>query len=106
MPTTSLSINGVPYTDTVAFLRAFDELRERDFDRVFADLTEWSVFTDDDYDDRYDELPFTQSVSWLWRIPSGDYESSRKCWRVPNKDMWHNYSNGNDKFRPKRKAVK
>ena len=106
MPTTSLSINGVPYTNTRAFLDAWNAMRERDFDRVFADLTEWSVFTDGEYDDRYDDLPFTQSVSWLWSVPSGDYEDSRKCWRKPSADKWHNHANGKDNFRSKRKAVK
>lgn len=41
MPTTSLSINGVPYTDTQNFLAEFERVMERYRDDVERRLEEW-----------------------------------------------------------------
>lgn len=46
MPTTSLSINGVPYTDTQNFLAEFTRIREQHLDNVFARLEEWAELED------------------------------------------------------------
>ena len=41
MPTTSLSINGVPHTDTANFLAEFTRVNEQHLDNVFTRLCEW-----------------------------------------------------------------
>lgn len=42
MPTTSLSINGVPYTDTQNFLEEFKSVIARDTDNIESTLLDWA----------------------------------------------------------------
>lgn len=68
MPTTSLSINGVPYTDTQNFLAEFSRIREQHLDNVFARLEEWAELEDAGAD-TYEQLPFAEPL----RLPRSDW---------------------------------
>lgn len=104
MPTSSLSINGVLYTDTHAFMREFHAVRERDFSAVFAQLEAFVADEGLPYDDSYDNLPFVEAVSpWNVDVP---IEDTRWNWRMPKADKWTNYKSGRTHYKSKRKEVK
>jgi hypothetical protein len=64
MPTTSLSINGVPYTDTQNFLAEFNRVNEQHLDNLFTRLCEWSELEDAGTDE------FESFLSWeAVRVP-------------------------------------
>lgn len=97
MPTTSLSINGVPYTDTQNFLAEFSRIREQHLDNVFARLEEWAELEDAGTDE-YEVHPFAEP----FRLPVHDwYDDSVTLRRLNNK--WKAEKRG---YTSKSKAVK
>lgn len=83
-----LSINGVPYTDTVAFLNEVEKVIARDVDSVVDKLVDFISLVDEG-DDEYDDLPFVQGMTCRRAC-------CVKC-ELPRK---------HDKFVSKRKVVK
>jgi hypothetical protein len=64
MPTTSLSINGVPYTDTANFLAEFARVNEQHLDNLFTRLSEWAELEEAGTDE------FESYLSWeAVRVP-------------------------------------
>jgi hypothetical protein len=61
MPTTSLSINGVPYTDTANFLAEFARINEQHLDNLFTRLQEWSELEEAGTDE-YERFAFATPV--------------------------------------------
>lgn len=84
MPTIPLSINGVPYTDTVNFLREAQAVIERDVNNVFVLLDTML----DDTPDEFDDLPLRSRMGG-------------RCCRMRCESH-----NNNSKFVSKRKEVK
>lgn len=94
MPTMPLSINGIPYTDTVAFLNEVDKVIERDVDNVFNMLNDFASLADDGNDD-YEQFPFIGPV----RSDKIDFCCRNRC------DSGHHKSQYKP-FASKRKEVK
>jgi hypothetical protein len=61
MPTTSLSINGVPYTDTYKFLEEFKSVVARDADNIETLLLEWAELEEAGADE-YENIPMWEVV--------------------------------------------
>lgn len=92
MPTTSLSINGVPYTDTANFLAEFARVQEQHLDNLFTRLQEWTDLEEAGTDE------FESYLSWeAVRVPYWHDRHDRRCEVVTKR---------NAKFISKPKAVK
>jgi hypothetical protein len=79
MPTTSLSINGVPYTDTANFLAEFARVNEQHLDNLFTRLQEWSELEEAGTDE-YESYLHWEAV----RVPK--YDSSHVVERRVSKE--------------------
>ena len=88
MPTMPLSINGVSYTNTVAFLNEVEKVINRDVDAIINKINDYVSLVAEGADE-YDDLPFAQGMTCR-------RSCCVKC-ELPRKY---------DKFVSKRKAVK
>ena len=97
MPTTSLSINGVPYTDTQNFLAEFHRVNEQHLDNLFTRLSEWADLEDAGTDE-YEQFVFAEP----FRLPVNDWYDDSTTLRRLNK-KWKAEKRG---FTTKSKEVK
>jgi hypothetical protein len=79
MPTTSLSINGVPYTDTQNFLAEFNRVIARDTDNIESILLDWAELEEAGTDE-YETYLHWEAV----RVPK--YDSSHVVERRVSKE--------------------
>lgn len=94
MPTTSLSINGVPYTDTLNFLAEFNRVNEEYLDKVLDRLQEFAELEEAGTDE-YERFAFTGPV----RSDKVDFCCRNRCDSGQHKSQFK-------PFVAKRKAVK
>ena len=80
MPTTSLSINGVPYTDTLNFLAEFNRVNEEYLDKVLDRLHEFAELEEAGTDE-YESYLHWEAV----RVPK--FGSSHVAERRVSKEM-------------------
>lgn len=97
MPTTSLSINGVPYTDTQNFLAEFKSVIARDTDNIESVLLDWAEL-EEAGTDKYEVHPFAEP----FRLPVNDWYDDSVTLRRLNK-KWKAEKRG---YTSKSKAVK
>lgn len=92
MPTTSLSINGVPYTDTYKFLEEFKNVISRDADNIESILYDWAELEEAGTDE------YESYLNWeAVRVPYWHDRHDRRCEVVTKR---------NAKFISKPKEVK
>lgn len=87
MPRKHLSINGVSYTNTVAFLNEVDKVINRDVDAIINKINDYVSLVAEGADE-YDDLPLRSRMGG-------------RCCRMRCESH-----NNNSKFVSKRKAVK
>jgi hypothetical protein len=93
MPTTSLSINGVPYTDTKNFLAEFNRVIARDTDNIESILLDWAELEEAGTDE-YERFAFATPVRsdkvyfcCRNRCDSGNHKSQFKPFVAKRKEV-------------------
>lgn len=94
MPSLPLSINGVSYTDTVAFLNEVEKVINRDVDAIINKINDYVSLVAEG-DDEYEKFVFTAPV----RSDKVDFCCRNRCDSGGHKSKWK-------PFVSKRKAVK